>query len=53
MGTEEFYDFCPGRRQIIDVYWLADDGGLTLLLPHLMSINAKETGVGIENLDKL
>lgn len=25
------------KRAIIDVYWLYDDGGLTLLLPHIIS----------------
>ncbi|KAG9396411.1 Amino acid permease [Carpediemonas membranifera] len=27
------------HRGTIDVYWLADDGGLTVLLPHLLSKN--------------
>lgn len=25
------------NKSVIDVYWLYDDGGLTLLLPHLIS----------------
>lgn len=25
------------KRAIIDVYWLYDDGGLTLLLPYIIS----------------
>jgi len=27
------------KEHNIDVYWFADDGGLTLLLPYLISIN--------------
>ena len=29
------------KEGTIDVYWLFDDGGLTLLLPHILSTRSK------------
>ena len=29
-----------GKEGYIDVYWLYDDGGLTLLLPHILTTRA-------------
>ncbi len=29
------------KEGTVDVYWLYDDGGLTLLLPHILSTRAK------------
>ncbi len=29
------------KEGVIDVYWLFDDGGLTLLLPHILTTRAK------------
>ena len=29
------------KEGLIDVYWLYDDGGLTLLLPHILTTRAK------------
>lgn len=36
-GLDSIFQGEPVERKI-DVYWLFDDGGLTLLLPHLLSL---------------
>jgi Solute carrier family 12 len=33
----------PIRGNIIDVYWLYDDGGLTLLLPFILQVGSGNT----------
>eukprot|EP00117_Sycon_ciliatum_P015981 scpid49549/ scgid15607/ Solute carrier family 12 member 1; Bumetanide-sensitive sodium-(potassium)-chloride cotransporter 2; Kidney-specific Na-K-Cl symporter len=35
--------FCRGKKMTgtIDVWWLHDDGGLTILLPHLMTLSSQ------------
>ncbi len=34
-------DNCSNDSKTIDVYWLYDDGGLTLLLPHILTTRSK------------
>merc|ERR1711935_375498 len=37
----------PSRTGTIDVWWLYDDGGLTVLLPHLLTLHKKWKGCQI------
>lgn len=34
----------PGERPVIDVWWLTDDGGLTILLPHMLKLSSQFKG---------
>ena len=33
------WDSPPDRKGTVDVWWLIDDGGLTMLIPHLLSLS--------------
>ncbi|XP_065666416.1 solute carrier family 12 member 2 isoform X4 [Hydra vulgaris] len=36
--------FSPKSKGTIDVWWLYDDGGLTILVPHILSLHSKWKG---------